>query len=78
LFTELERKILNHIMAAVKQGSVEVTAGLVAAMQGSAPSVQTAPAPMEMSNPPQAVQMDLKALLQDHVLEHPLESAFHG
>lgn len=35
-------------------------------------------APMEIPNAGQGVQMDLKALLEDHVLEHPLESAFHG
>ena len=56
--------------AAVKQPDV----GLGASM-----SMQ--PVPMEVgggSVPPQPVQMDLKALLEAHILEHPLESAFHG
>lgn len=33
---------------------------------------------MEVGGPEQGVQMDLKALLEAHILEHPLESAFHG
>lgn len=44
----------------------------------AAAAVLPMPAPMEIPNPGQGVQMDLKALLEDHILEHPLESAFHG
>ena len=36
------------------------------------------PVPMEVGGPTQPMQMDLKALLESHVLEHPLETAFHG
>lgn len=46
---------------------------------GAAMSMQ--PVPMEVGGPAipaQSVQMDLKALLEAHVVEHPLESAFHG
>ena len=47
-----------------KQGEV----GLAAAM----------PVSMEVGAPAQPMQMDLKGLLESHVLEHPLETAFHG
>ncbi len=54
-------------MAAVKQPDV-----------GLGASMSSQPVPMEVGVPAQPVQMDLKALLESHVLENPLESAFHG
>lgn len=37
------------------------------------------PINMDLGGPTQtAVQMDLKALLESHIVEQPLESAFHG
>ena len=41
-------------------------------------AVGVQPTPMEVSGPNQAVQMDLKALLEAHTIERPLESAYHG
>ena len=41
-------------------------------------SMAVQPVPMDVSVPTQPVQMDLKALLEAHILEHPLETAFHG
>lgn len=45
---------------------------------GAPVPVQPLPTPMEISTPAQGAQMDLKALLEDHILERPLENAFHG
>ena len=52
--------------------------GLAEASMNVPMAVQPVPAPMELPNPGQGPQMDLKALLEDHLVEHPLESAFHG
>lgn len=62
---------MEKMAAAVPSGNSKQTE---VSLNPTAP-VQPLATPMEVSG---SGQMDLKALLEDHILEHPLESAFHG
>ena len=63
--------LVGKMAAAVPSGNSKQTE---VSLNPTAP-VQPLATPMEVSG---SGQMDLKALLEDHILEHPLESAFHG